>query len=137
FGSPALINRVGRYGAERNIKLPTLKRAISAGAPVSAKVLQRFAAMLPAGAQVFTPYGATECLPVSSIGSDEILGETRHQTDLGKGVCVGQPVPGLTVKIIQISHDEVPAWNDSLQGVPGEIGEIAVKGPHVTRTYYN
>src|SRR3954469_901374 len=34
FGSPALVNRVGRYGAERGIKLPTLRRVISAGAPV-------------------------------------------------------------------------------------------------------
>jgi acyl-CoA synthetase (AMP-forming)/AMP-acid ligase II len=137
FGSPALINRVGRYGAGQNTKLPTLKRVISAGAPVSAKVLQRFAAMLEPGTQVFTPYGATECLPVSSIGSDEILGETRHQTDAGKGVCVGRPVPGLTVKIIQITDGVVPAWAESLVAGAGEIGEIVVKGPHVTRSYYN
>ena len=36
FGSPALINRVGRYGEAHGIKLPSLKRAISAGAPVPA-----------------------------------------------------------------------------------------------------
>jgi acyl-coenzyme A synthetase/AMP-(fatty) acid ligase len=60
FGSPALINRVGRHGEEHNVKLPTLRRAISAGAPVPAKVLARFSAMLSPGAQIFTPYGATE-----------------------------------------------------------------------------
>ena len=136
FGSPALIRRVGQYGAQHPVKLSTLRRAISAGAPGPAKVLQRFAALLPPGAQVFTPYGATECLPVSSIGSDEILGETRRQTDLGRGVCVGRPVPGLTVKIIQITDDPIPAWTDSLESPPGAIGEIVVKGPHVTRTYY-
>src|SRR6185437_9238228 len=34
FGSPAVIQRVGRYAADRGIKLPTLRRVISAGAPV-------------------------------------------------------------------------------------------------------
>ena len=136
FGSPAVINRLGRYGEERGIKLPTLRRVISAGAPVPAKALARFAAMLSPGVQVFTPYGATECLPVSSIGSDEVLGETRRQTDLGKGVCVGRPVPGLTAKVIRITDDPIPAWSDSLELPSGEIGEIAVQGLHVTREYF-
>jgi acyl-CoA synthetase (AMP-forming)/AMP-acid ligase II len=104
---------------------------------VPAKELQRFSRLLAPGVQVFTPYGATECLPVSSIGSDEILGETRHQTDLGRGVCVGRAVPGLIVKIIRISDVPIPAWDKALEVERGEIGEIAVKGPHVTRVYFN
>jgi acyl-CoA synthetase (AMP-forming)/AMP-acid ligase II len=137
FGSPAVIRRVGRYGERSQLKLPTLRRVISAGAPVPAKELQRFCRLLAPGAQVFTPYGATECLPVSSIGSDEILGETRRQTDLGRGVCVGLPVPGLIVKIIRISDAPIPAWDKALEAEPGEVGEITVKGPHVTRVYFN
>lgn len=137
FGSPAVINRLGRHGETHGVKLPKLRRAISAGAPVPAKALARFAAMLPPGAQVFTPYGATECLPVASIGSDEILGETRAQTDLGKGVCVGHPLPGLTVKIIRITDELIPAWSDDLELPRGEIGEIAVQAPHATRSYFN
>ena len=137
FGSPALINRVGRYGEANQIKLPSLRRAISAGAPVPAKTLARFAAMLPAGAQVFTPYGATECLPVASIGSDEILGETRRQTDNGAGVCVGRPVHGLTAKVIRISDGPIETWSDALELPLGEVGEIAVKAGHATRTYFD
>jgi acyl-CoA synthetase (AMP-forming)/AMP-acid ligase II len=136
FGSPALIDRVGRHGEEGKIRLPTLRRAISAGAPVPAKALARFAAMLPPGAQVFTPYGATECLPVASIGSDEILGETRHRTDAGAGVCVGRPVPGLVARVIRIGDDPIAAWSDALELPAGEIGEIAVKAAHATRTYF-
>ena len=137
FGSPALINRLGRHGETHGVKLPTLRRAISAGAPVPAKVLARFVAMLPPGAQVFTPYGATECLPVANIGSDEILGETRAQTELGKGVCVGQPVAGLTAKIIRITDEAIAAWSDDLELPPGEIGEIAVQAPQASRAYFN
>ncbi len=137
FGSPALINRLGRHGEARGVKLPTLRRAISAGAPVPAKVLARFVAMLPTGTQVFTPYGATECLPVANIGSDEILGETREETELGKGVCVGQPVAGLTAKIIRITDEPIAAWSDDLELPLGEIGEIAVQAPQASRVYFN
>ncbi|NBV20857.1 MAG: peptide synthase [Proteobacteria bacterium] len=137
FGSPALINRLGRHGEGHGIKLPTLRRAISAGAPVPAKVLARFARMLPSDAQVFTPYGATECLPVASIGSNEIVGETRVQTELGKGVCVGRPVPGLTLKILRITDEALAAWSDDLELPPGEIGEIAVQAPQASRAYFN
>ena len=137
FGSPALIDRVGRHGEAQGIKLPTLRRAICAGAPVGSKVLERFAAMLPRGAQVFTPYGATECLPVASIGSDEILGETRQRSAEGAGVCVGRPVPGVEARIIRISDDAIAQWDDTLQLPAGEVGEIAVKAAHATRSYFN
>ncbi|TNF50765.1 MAG: peptide synthase [Deltaproteobacteria bacterium] len=137
FGSPALINRVGRYGEANNVQLPSLKRAISAGAPVPAAVLERFANMLSDGAQVFTPYGATEALPVCSIGSEEILSETRHATDQGQGVCVGKPVPNIQLEIITITDAPIRVWDDGLKLGIGEIGEIVVKGPQVTQSYFN
>jgi acyl-CoA synthetase (AMP-forming)/AMP-acid ligase II len=137
FGSPALIQRVGRYGALHGVKLPSLRRVVSAGAPVPASALERFAAMLADGVQIHTPYGATEALPVCSIGSDEILRETRARTAEGGGVCVGRPVEGMRVRIIRISEEPIAAWSDDLEVSRGEIGEIVVKGPVVTRAYHN
>jgi acyl-CoA synthetase (AMP-forming)/AMP-acid ligase II len=137
FGSPALLACVGRAGAQRNITLPTLRRVISAGAPVSAAVIERFVAMLSKPAQVFTPYGATEALPVCSIGSDEILGQTRHQTDLGRGVCVGRPVGDVALVVIRLTDEPIPIWSDQLLLPTGEVGEIVVKGPVVTASYFN
>jgi acyl-CoA synthetase (AMP-forming)/AMP-acid ligase II len=137
FGSPALINRVGRYGEAQGVKLPSLKRAISAGAPVPAAVLERFTKMLSPEAQVFTPYGATEALPVCSIGSTEILSDTRHATDQGRGVCVGKPVPGIDLEIIAIFDQPIATWDESLTLGTDEIGEIVVKGPQVTQGYFN
>lgn len=137
FGSPALINRVGRYGVDKGVKLPTLKRAISAGAPVPAAVLERFSSMLNASVQVYTPYGATESLPVCSIGSAEILAETRTLTDQGRGVCIGRPVSAIDLKVIGISDEAIADWTPALEVGDGEIGEIAVRGPQVTRSYFN
>ncbi|MBO0697560.1 MAG: AMP-binding protein [Zavarzinella sp.] len=136
FGSPALLNRVGRYGVEHGSKLPTLKRVISCGAPVPAIVIERFAAMLSPGVQVFTPYGATESLPVANIGSETILKETRFLTDQGKGVCVGHPVPGMDVRIIPISDEPIPGFDEATTLPAGEIGEIVVSGPVVTAEYF-
>jgi acyl-coenzyme A synthetase/AMP-(fatty) acid ligase len=137
FGSPALINRVGRYGVTHGTRLPTLKRAISAGAPVPAAVLERFSSLLEPGVQVYTPYGATEALPVCSIGSAEILGSTRTITDSGGGVCVGRPVEGIRLEIIEISDAPIYYWDESLRVPTGKIGEIIVQGEQVTRGYYN
>ena len=137
FGSPALIKRVGEYGKEKGIKLPTLKRAISAGAPVQGKVLETFSSLLNDDTEIFTPYGATESLPACSIGSKEILSETRFDTDKGKGVCVGKPVSSIELKVIAIDDGEIENWSNDLLALPGQIGEIVVKGPQVTRKYFN
>lgn len=136
FGSPALLHRVGSYGAAHNVKLPTLRRVISAGAPAQPAVLERFARMLPEGAEIHTPYGATEALPVSSIGSRTILGETAAQTDQGRGVCVGLPVQRMEVRVIGIDDDPIATWSDELEVPAGEVGEFTVKGPVVTRAYH-
>jgi acyl-CoA synthetase (AMP-forming)/AMP-acid ligase II len=137
FGSPALLRQLVRGDHASLTRLATLKRIVSAGAPVPAKTIERMAARLEPPAQVHTVYGATEALPVASIGSDEILGETRHATDQGRGVCVGRPVPGMEVRFIRISDDPIPDWSDNLLVPDGTIGEIVVSGPVVTRAYFN
>ena len=137
FGSPALLRRVGFAKEIRADDLKSLRRVLSAGAPVPVAVLRRWKTLLPPGVQVHTPYGATEALPVATIGSDEILGETAALTEQGRGVCVGKPVPGMEVRIIRISDEPIPIWSDDLLSTPGDIGEIVVRGPVVTRTYFN
>lgn len=151
FGSPALLNRVRcvdeLFGeaagglSEDDIdltpwKCSTLKRVLSAGAPVAPAILERFSELLAPGTQIYTPYGATEALPVAVIGSDAVLRDTRHQTARGAGTCVGRPVAGLEVRIIRISDEPIAAWSDDLMLPPGEIGEIAVFGPQVTQEYF-
>lgn len=136
FGSPALLDRIGRWGATHQESLPTLRRVLCAGAPVSPSTLERFSVMLEPGVCIHTPYGATEALPVTSIASAEVLRETRSLTDQGKGVCVGRPVAGITVKIIPVSDAPITTWNEDLALGPGEMGEITVQGPQVTAGYF-
>jgi acyl-CoA synthetase (AMP-forming)/AMP-acid ligase II len=134
FGSPALLERVALAGEGKT--LPTLRRVITAGAPVRPNILEAFSRMLAGGAPIHTPYGATEALPVSSIASQEILSETRNSTAEGKGNCVGKPVASMKVRIIKISDEPITKWGDELMAPPGEVGEIVVQGPVVSREYW-
>ena len=137
FGSPALLDTVGRWGAERGIKLESLRCVISAGAPVSPRVIERFQRLLRDDAAIHTPYGATESLPVATISSHEILSETRHATDRGAGTCVGHPVDSIEAAVIAIDDGPIEEWHEQLKVAAGEVGEIVVKGPQVTREYFN
>jgi len=136
FASPALLNRVGKYGKEIGITLPSLKRVISAGAPVSASNIEQFSAMLCGNAEVHTPYGATEAVPIISIAGDEILSETRMLSEKGYGTCIGRPINDIKVHIIKTLDDPIPNWSDNLRVPNGEIGEIVVKGDLVSRQYF-
>ncbi len=136
FGSPAVLNTVGRHVAKTGARLHTLTRVISAGAPVPGPIMARFLAGLPEGARVHTPYGATENLPVATLDSDAILGETWARSETGGGVCVGRPVPPNDVRIIAITDDAIEAWDDALEVPAGEMGEITVQGPTTTEGYH-
>jgi acyl-CoA synthetase (AMP-forming)/AMP-acid ligase II len=137
FASPALLNTVGRHGEEHGVRWPSVKRVLSAGAPVPAATLERMHRILPPDAEIFTPYGATEALPVSSIGSREILSNTRALTDTGAGVCVGRVVPPNDVRIIAITDTVIEQWSQTRELPIGEIGEITVAGPTATARYFN
>jgi acyl-CoA synthetase (AMP-forming)/AMP-acid ligase II len=108
-----------------------------AGAPVPVWMHEAFSEILSDGAELHTPYGATESLPVASIGSLEVLGSTQGQTREGGGICVGQPAPGIDLSIIRISDEPITEWSDSLVLPTGEIGEICVRGEVVTTEYKN
>jgi acyl-CoA synthetase (AMP-forming)/AMP-acid ligase II len=138
FGSPAIWNRVGRYCEATNVKLPpSLKRILSAGAPVPLPVLERITAAFshPEG-NLHTPYGATESLPVASFSSREILAETAALSRQGAGTCVGHVFPGVRVKIIAITAGAIATLDDAAELPAGEIGEIIVQSPSTTREYY-
>ncbi len=136
YGSPAMWNRVGRYCEDQSLTLTNLKRILSAGAPVPLHVLGRMTSALSSQADVYTPYGATECLPVASIGGREVLSRTAQQTAMGMGTCVGRVFPGIEVRIIAASDEAIADISAATPLPTGQIGEIIVRGPVATRQYF-
>lgn len=137
FGSPAIWNVVSRYCREQGVVLDHLQQVLMAGAPIAGDLVARMQAVLPPGARIHTPYGATESLPVASIEGEEIIEQTWPLSRRGKGICVGRPLPGLELRVIACADVPIPLWNEALCLPVRAIGEIVVRGDVVTRAYEN
>jgi olefin beta-lactone synthetase len=135
FGSPALWTAVGRYCEQTGRKMPTLKRVLSAGAPVPPRVLAWIRSAMADDGVVFTPYGATEALPVASIESREVLTETAARSREGAGTCVGRPFSGIRWKVIEIDDGPASQLSDIRELPVGQIGELMVTGDVVSQKY--
>lgn len=135
-GSPAIWERVANYCLANGLKLNSVKYLVMFGAPVPVSLHKKLKEILPSGTS-YTPYGATECLPVSNISGEFILSKTAHLTLKGAGVCVGKPLKGVKVKIIKAIDETISDIKDCEVLNTKEVGEIIVKSSNVTKAYYN
>ncbi|WP_308123398.1 alpha/beta fold hydrolase [Modestobacter marinus] len=131
FAAPAALRRVaataGGLTAEQRTALAGVRLLMSAGAPVPAALLRRLREVLPA-AEMHTPYGMTEALPVTDVSLEEI-----EAAGAGDGVCVGRPLPGVAVRISPLSPTGTA--DAPLTAEPGVTGEVCVRGAHVKDRY--
>lgn len=135
FGSPALWNTVLRFCNTNGKKLPTLRRVLSAGAPVPVHVLEGVRQMIHSDGEVHTPYGATESLPVACIESRKVIEETSLQSRNGAGTCVGKRWPQIEWRVIEINDGPLTDISQTVPVPPGQIGELMVSGNVVTDRY--
>ena len=135
FGSPALWNTVSKFCESEQVRLPTVKRILSAGAPVPAHVLRRIKSVIAEDGDAFTPYGATEALPVACNSATVVLEETGAHTDNGAGTCVGSSFETMRWKVIEISDDPISEIEDCRELPAMETGELIVQGVTVTDQY--
>ncbi len=108
---------------------------LSAGAPVPAETLRKLRDLVHPDANIVTPYGATEALPIASIESREVIAETGPAAAKGKGVCVGTPFESVDWKVIEIDDGPLETIDRVTELDRGKIGELMVAGPMVTRQY--
>ena len=121
---PTMQSGSGQVGEYSPIRL-----ILSAGAPVPSSLLMSVTRLFP-GAQLRTPYGMTEALPLTDIALDEIMG-LEHLTgrEGATGVPVGKVLPGVQIQIAP--------WRDSttLSDSAGVMGEIVIKADHMRSSY--
>ena len=149
FCSPALLRRLSGSLKLKPRALPTLKRVISAGAPVPVEEMQILREQAHPDAEIYTPYGATESLPLSSISCSELLERGYLGQVEGRGVCVGKATPGVHIRLIKVTDDAIESWDQAEiidrpihsdeEITPfnaiDRIGEIIVYGPSTTQAY--
>ncbi len=125
FASPAALVNVAATAGDlqdhHRTALAGVRLLLSAGAPVPAELLRELTGVLPA-AEPHTPYGMTEALPVADIDL-----ATIDAVGLGRGVCVGHPVPGVEVAISPLDSD---AATGALTSRPHVTGEVCIRAPH-------
>ena len=143
FASPVVLDILANWwlssserqrGTYRNHPLPSLKRIITAGAPATIPLQENFRKLLGDKTDLFGIYGATETLPIAKIESREIF-SLKKKTESGAGVCLGRPIDGVTVRIIEISESAISEWRDDLEVKKNVVGEITVKSAATTRGY--
>jgi acyl-CoA synthetase (AMP-forming)/AMP-acid ligase II len=136
FGSPALLDNLSRHMEQQGRRLESVLRVISAGAAVPIRTIRRMEKSLYQDAEIHTPYGATECLPVSSISARQLDAKIQDMIESGDGVCVGRPIEPNHVKIIKISDMAFNDLSETTEMPLGMPGEIIVSGPSCTDSYW-
>ncbi len=135
FASPVVLEILAEEACRSNDrKLTSLKRVITAGAPATIRLQERFRQLLDDRADLFGIYGATETLPIAKVESRELF-SLKERTVQGAGVCLGKPIEGVTVRIIPIPDEPIEEWRDSLEVDANVVGEITVQSRATTRSY--
>ncbi len=117
----ALMNdpEIGKYD------LSSFRKVYSGGAPVIPAVVERFEKLT--GTYIHNVYGLTETTSPATLVP---LG-LRAPVDPSTGaIAIGVPIPSHEAKIVDLSDPQrdLP---------PGEVGELAVKGPGIVPGYWN
>jgi len=117
LGVPSMYGVMMRLKEEHTPWLASLRCGIVGGAAMPVTLLRQFEAKF--GIRLYEGDGPTECSPVTCV--NPIGGVTKPGT-------VGLPVPGVEMKIVDESGQDLPI---------GLVGEIAVRGPNVMKGYWN
>jgi acyl-coenzyme A synthetase/AMP-(fatty) acid ligase len=131
FASPAALRNVvateDRLNSDQRRALSRIRLMLSAGAPVPLALLRAVQDVLP-NAELHTPYGMTECLPVSDISLAEI-----EAAGPGNGVCVGRPLQGVRLRISAL--DALGRARGGPTDAIEVTGEVCVAAVHVKDRY--
>ncbi len=129
FASPAaLANVLATAPAVNTNALSKVRLVMSAGAPVPIETLRAMKAVCPQ-AELHTPYGMTELLPLAdiSLAVREDIGSDQHGSG---GVCVGRAVNGCDVVVA------TPGAGHEVAPLPaGVTGEILASAPWMSDGY--
>ena len=133
FGSPTLWAKLAHYCQQTGMSLPQLRRVFVAGTSVSPETLDLLRAVCPQ-AESFTPYGATEALPVTLAAAVDLRQDPMVSALSGEqGTPVGRAIECVQLRIVQTLTEPTDGL---LVDCPERvIGEILVSGETVSREY--
>jgi fatty-acyl-CoA synthase len=121
---PTIWNEVLRYAETNSVDLSSLRMVICGGSAVPRSLMERFEERF--GVKIIQAWGMTETSPLAAIAyppkgcRDEELMDWRSKT--------GRVKPGVEIRLMDA--DTVLPWDGKA------VGEIEVRGPWITASYY-
>lgn len=135
FGSPTLWRKISEYCVRSSGSLPTLQSIFMAGAPVSREILDLVKRAAP-NCEAYTPYGATEALPVTLVSGKELVEQHEFKASSGElGTYVGRILPGIDSKVIKATDAPLKSLAEAEVLADGQIGELIVRGANISPAY--
>jgi len=117
----ALLN----HPASKSFDISHFKKAYSGGAPVSPATVEKFQEVM--GLSIYNVYGLTES---SSPATITPLGQNGPVDDQSGALSVGLIIPGLEAWIVAVDNQDTVM-------APGQEGELVLRGPSITKGYWN
>jgi long-chain acyl-CoA synthetase len=120
-GVPTLYNAINNHPEvlAGKYNLSTIKACISGSAPLLRETKEKFEALT--GGKLFEGYGLSEA--PTATHCNPMFGENPPGS-------IGLPLPDVECRIISLDDGTTPL-------PPGEIGELAIRGPQVMKGYHN
>jgi fatty-acyl-CoA synthase len=124
---PTIWNDVWNYGEQNPLDLSSMRSVTSGGAAVPRILMQRFKDKY--GLQIMQGWGMTETSPLGSLAKPHKHAAPEQHMDYHD--LAGRMLPGVELRIVSNEETGEVAPTD------GEtIGEIEVRGPWITGSYY-
>jgi acyl-CoA synthetase (AMP-forming)/AMP-acid ligase II len=133
--SPVVWQRLVDHARATGTRLDGPRTLLTTAAPIPVRLHAQLADVFPADTQLFTPYGATEAMPIAHVGTHEVLADTAARTARGDGTCVGRLAPGMDVRIVRVTDEPLGLLGPDDAVADGQVGEILVHGDGVSPGY--
>ena len=116
-----------RYAEDHEVDFSRLRHVTCGGAAVPRALMERFEARF--GVRILQGWGMTETSPLAAVGHPPRGVEPGTPEDLDWRALTGRVIPGVELRIVDDDGEVLP-WDGEA------VGEIQVRGPWVTASYY-
>jgi fatty-acyl-CoA synthase len=125
---PTMANALINAPDRTQFDLSSMRRVMIGGAASSPELVDRVEKAIPS-CECIAGYGLTETCPVLTSSRSKGLVYQSNDERLRRQAMAGWPVPGVSVRVVDLDMNDVPRDMQS-------IGEVVAMGDHVMEGYY-
>jgi fatty-acyl-CoA synthase len=124
---PTIWADIYRYGEEHPIDLSSLRMIVCGGSAVPRSLMENFERTY--GVRIIQAWGMTETSPLAAVAHPPAIVEMGAPEEMDWRSRTGRIVSGVELRIVDDRGEELP-WDGEA------VGEIEVRGPWITGSYY-